>query len=105
MLRQSQTESPHDTNNTPASSATCQGEGGNLFTVQHHITRSEAAKILGMSEKSVDRRLESGALTKVKHSDSKQGAVRIPYRSVLNYLKGIKKTGAPVTTQGHPLTN
>jgi len=52
-----------------------------------------------MSTRSVDRLLAQGRLTKVKFSEVKQGAVRIPYRSVLNYLKGMKQ-GAPRNYSG-----
>mgnify|MGYP002032935379 CR=1 FL=1 len=89
----------NDTNDTPASSAPCQGDGGNLYTVQHHCTRTEVAELLHMSTRSVDRLLAQGRLTKVKFSEVKQGAVRIPYRSVLNYLKGMKQ-GAPRNYSG-----
>ena len=90
------------TNDTPASPAPCQGDGGNLYTVQHHVTRKEVTKLLGYSLRSVDRLLAEGKLTKVKLSEGKNGAVRIPYRAVLNYLKGIKKEVPPVTTQATP---
>ena len=87
----------------PAPPAPCWGNGGTpLFTVQHHVTRKEVTKLLGYSLRSVDRLLAEGKLTKVKFSEGRNSAVRIPYRSVLNYLKGLKKEGAPVTTQGHP---
>lgn len=92
----------NDTNNTSASPAPCQDSDGKLYTVQHQCTRNEVAKLLHASTRTVDRLLASGKLTKIKLSEGKQGAVRIPYRAVLNYLRGIEKEGAPVTTQGHP---
>lgn len=91
----------HNDTNKPAPPAPCWGNGGNLFTVQHHVTRKEVTKLLGYSLRSVDRLLAEGKLTKVKLSEGKNGAVRIPYRAVLNYLKG-KKEVPPVTTQATP---
>jgi len=88
---------------TPASSAPCRGGGGNLFTVQDHVTRKQVAKLLNSSTRTVDRLLAEGRLTKVKLLEGKQGPVRIPYRAVLNYLKGLrKKEVPPVTTQATP---
>lgn len=92
----------NDTNITSASNASCQDGDGKLYTVQHHCTRNEVAELLHASTRTVDRLLASGKLTKIKLSEGKQGAVRIPYRAVLNYLRGIQKQGAPVTTPGHP---
>lgn len=89
----------NDTDTTPASTASCQGNGEILYTVQHHCTRNEVAELLHASTRTVDRLLASGKLTKIKLSEGKQGAVRIPYRAVLNYLRGINKQGAPVTNR------
>ena len=93
---------PHNDTKKPASPAPCWGNGGNLFTVQHHVTRKEVTKLLGYSLRSVDRLLAEGKLTKVKFSEGRNSAVRIPYRSVLNYLKGKKEMVPPVTTQATP---
>jgi len=87
----------------PAPPAPCWGNGGTpLFTVQHHVTRKEVTKLLGYSLRSVDRLLAEGKLTKVKFAEGRNSAVRIPYRSVLNYLKGKKEMVPPVTTQATP---
>jgi excisionase family DNA binding protein len=93
----------HNDTKKPASPAPCWGNGGTpLFTVQDHVTKKQVAKLLNSSTRTVDRLLAEGRLTKVKLLSGKQGPVRIPYRAVLNYLKGMKKEVPPVTTQATP---
>ena len=71
----------------PEQSADCTKKTSENFTQQEYLTREQVARLIKVSSRTVDRLLVGGKLKRVKFSDSKQAAVRIPYRAVLKYLK------------------
>lgn len=56
-----------------------------MFMEEKFFTVQEAAKLLGMSEISIRRRIQAGLIKAVMHS-KKQG-YRIPYNSLISYAK------------------
>jgi len=55
------------------------------------ITRKEAAKIFNVSERTLDRWIESGALKAHKFGVSDNSAVRIPMEEIKKFLRKNKK--------------
>lgn len=70
---------------TNASASDCDlspAKGGNKLT----LTIKQAATMLGVSSKTVERRIKSGEIKAYKFGDSKTSPVRIPEEALREYL-------------------
>lgn len=77
-----------------------------MATSQQWISKREAARRLGVSEKTVDRRRLSGELASFKLSDAQTGQVRISADSLDAYVarrQGLQEIEAPPRRESLPI--